>query len=236
MPVLTRPRTRSQLARGARRRRTRTSSACCGISPTATPTTSRRRSAAIRSRASCSTTSTATASSSPARWRCCCGWAGSRPGSRPASRPGRYDGVHHQWLVSDIDAHAWVEAWFPRYGWVRFDPTPAADPAARRNPGGATSRLRADSAAARRPARPGRAAPRRRPARSAPVAQRRRRDSLLDPRRAPRRWRCWPDRLRAFLRRPPSDRRCSPSSSGRWRAPGGRSAGGHPGRARAPLP
>ncbi len=28
-----------------------------------------------------------------------------------------------------LDAHAWVEAWFPHYGWVRFDPTPAADPA-----------------------------------------------------------------------------------------------------------
>jgi transglutaminase-like putative cysteine protease len=32
----------------------------------------------------------------------------------------------HAWTVSDTDAHAWVEAWFPRYGWVRFDPTPAA--------------------------------------------------------------------------------------------------------------
>ena len=29
----------------------------------------------------------------------------------------------------DIDAHAWVEAWFPHYGWVRFDPTPAVAPA-----------------------------------------------------------------------------------------------------------
>jgi protein-glutamine gamma-glutamyltransferase len=42
---------------------------------------------------------------------------------------GRYDNATHQWLVSDRDAHAWVEAWFPRYGWVRFDPTPAAAPA-----------------------------------------------------------------------------------------------------------
>ena len=31
--------------------------------------------------------------------------------------------------VSDLDAHAWVEAWFPRYGWVRFDPTPSGAPA-----------------------------------------------------------------------------------------------------------
>lgn len=34
-----------------------------------------------------------------------------------------------RWAVTDIDAHAWVEAWFPRYGWVRFDPTPGVAPA-----------------------------------------------------------------------------------------------------------
>ncbi|MGI8430468.1 MAG: transglutaminaseTgpA domain-containing protein [Solirubrobacteraceae bacterium] len=42
---------------------------------------------------------------------------------------GSYDQAGQRWLVSDIDAHAWVEAWFPRYGWVRFDPTPAGAPA-----------------------------------------------------------------------------------------------------------
>ncbi|HEY2160364.1 MAG TPA: transglutaminase-like domain-containing protein, partial [Solirubrobacteraceae bacterium] len=42
---------------------------------------------------------------------------------------GSYDKATRRWVVSDIDAHAWVEAWFPRYGWVRFDPTPAAAPA-----------------------------------------------------------------------------------------------------------
>ena len=42
---------------------------------------------------------------------------------------GHYDSSTQQWVVSDLDAHAWVEAWFPRYGWVRFDPTPAAAPA-----------------------------------------------------------------------------------------------------------
>jgi len=31
------------------------------------------------------------------------------------------DGV---WKVTDHDAHAWVEVWFPRYGWLTFDPTP----------------------------------------------------------------------------------------------------------------
>lgn len=28
------------------------------------------------------------------------------------------------WVVTDHDAHAWVEVWFPRYGWIPFDPTP----------------------------------------------------------------------------------------------------------------
>ena len=45
---------------------------------------------------------------------------------------GTYDTATHQYVVSDIDAHAWVEAWFPHYGWVRFDPTPAAAPRSRR--------------------------------------------------------------------------------------------------------
>ena len=42
---------------------------------------------------------------------------------------GEFDGATHQYVVSDLDAHAWVEVWFPRYGWVRFDPTPASAPA-----------------------------------------------------------------------------------------------------------
>ncbi|MCS7007959.1 MAG: transglutaminase-like domain-containing protein, partial [Gaiellaceae bacterium] len=28
------------------------------------------------------------------------------------------------WQVTDHDAHAWVEVWFPTVGWVAFDPTP----------------------------------------------------------------------------------------------------------------
>jgi transglutaminase-like putative cysteine protease len=46
--------------------------------------------------------------------------AGFTPGAGEAQ--GRF-------AVTDIDAHAWVEVWFPRYGWVRFDPTPAVAPA-----------------------------------------------------------------------------------------------------------
>jgi hypothetical protein len=43
--------------------------------------------------------------------------------------PGSYNRANHSWAVTDLGAHAWVEAWFPSYGWVRFDPTPRIDPA-----------------------------------------------------------------------------------------------------------
>ncbi|HEY4826020.1 MAG TPA: transglutaminase-like domain-containing protein [Solirubrobacteraceae bacterium] len=42
---------------------------------------------------------------------------------------GTYDSATKRYIVSDLDAHAWVEAWFPHYGWVTFDPTPASAPA-----------------------------------------------------------------------------------------------------------
>ena len=37
---------------------------------------------------------------------------------------GRYDEDDKEWVVSDSNAHAWVEVYFPRFGWVPFDPTP----------------------------------------------------------------------------------------------------------------
>ena len=35
---------------------------------------------------------------------------------------GRYR--HGEWIVSDRDAHMWVEVWFRGWGWIPFDPTP----------------------------------------------------------------------------------------------------------------
>src|ERR1035438_6262879 len=38
---------------------------------------------------------------------------------------GVYNPVSGLWLVRASDAHSWVEAWIPGYGWTTFDPTPA---------------------------------------------------------------------------------------------------------------
>jgi len=32
-----------------------------------------------------------------------------------------------EWVVRGLDSHAWVEVYFPDYGWIRFDPTPGAE-------------------------------------------------------------------------------------------------------------
>ncbi len=37
---------------------------------------------------------------------------------------GKYNRVGDYYIVRQKDAHSWVEAYFPRYGWVTFDPTP----------------------------------------------------------------------------------------------------------------
>jgi len=43
--------------------------------------------------------------------------------------PGTRDATSGDWIVRDVNAHSWVEAWFPRWGWVTFDPTPPSAPA-----------------------------------------------------------------------------------------------------------
>lgn len=42
---------------------------------------------------------------------------------------GKPDGADGEYVVRDYDAHAWIEVWFPRIGWVQFDPTPSTAPA-----------------------------------------------------------------------------------------------------------
>jgi protein-glutamine gamma-glutamyltransferase len=41
---------------------------------------------------------------------------------------GSLDRKANEYVVRDLDAHSWVEAWFPDIGWVTFDPTPSAAP------------------------------------------------------------------------------------------------------------
>jgi len=37
---------------------------------------------------------------------------------------GTYDEDDKEWVVTDHNAHTWVEVWFPGFGWLPFDPTP----------------------------------------------------------------------------------------------------------------
>jgi transglutaminase-like putative cysteine protease len=45
------------------------------------------------------------------------------PGTAP-NAAARRTASESRWTVSSNDAHTWVEAYFPRYGWIPFEPTP----------------------------------------------------------------------------------------------------------------
>jgi len=46
-------------------------------------------------------------------------------------RTGEFNDLTSQYVVRASNAHSWVEAYFPNYGWVTFDPTPGASIPAR---------------------------------------------------------------------------------------------------------
>lgn len=42
-------------------------------------------------------------------------------------RGGEYNDLTNSYIIRQKEAHSWVEVYFPEFGWVTFDPTPASD-------------------------------------------------------------------------------------------------------------
>ena len=61
--------------------------------------------------------------------------------------PGGYDPITDLWQVHADDAHAWVQVWFPGYGWQNFDPTAVVPPS---NPSPGATALKDVAGALRR--------------------------------------------------------------------------------------
>ena len=67
---------------------------------------------------------------------------------------GTLDPTTGKYVVKELDAHAWVEVYFPLYGWIEFEPTPSqapflrldSDAAGSDNPGGDADTLNDQSA------------------------------------------------------------------------------------------
>lgn len=55
---------------------------------------------------------------------------------------GELDGTN-RYAVKELNAHAWVEVYFPQYGWIEFEPTPSELPIGRQEtaPGGGATNL-----------------------------------------------------------------------------------------------
>ena len=92
----------------------------------ATPCSSRARCPMIPWPIFSSSANRDTANTSPRRWRSCCA-----PWEFPSRvvngfRTGEFNDLTSQYVVRASNAHSWVEAYFPNYGWVTFDPTPGA--------------------------------------------------------------------------------------------------------------
>ena len=61
--------------------------------------------------------------------------------------PGGYDPITDLWQIYADDAHAWVQVWFPGYGWQNFDPTAVVPPS---NPSPGATALKDVAGALRR--------------------------------------------------------------------------------------